>query len=568
MPKQRLQKLIAQTGRCSRRKAEELILAGRVRVDRRVVRELGTTADPEKQRIDVDGDKLQFEKKLYLLVNKPDGMITSHSDEAGRPVVFNLIQEKRRLVSVGRLDYHTEGALILTNDGELVHRLTHPSHRVPREYEVKVQGKLNSRQVAMIANGVELEDGPTQPVIIEKIRDTDKNSWYLFILTEGRNREVRRIVEAVGSTVLKLRRAAFANLRVDDMNPGDVRPLSPKEVLDLYEMTGLIDSATISDGFNTRSRPSSPLAAIDPLEKSRPAGLSAPTRKAPTRKGWAKAKPQKPKLGKSSPSKAKPSMKPAWMKSADERPTRNKRSDFKTADERPSRGKRPATRELSELKRGDNRPARGERSEFKRGDNRPARGERSEFKRGDSRPARGERSEFKRGDSRPARGERSEFKRGDSRPARGERSEFKRGDSRPARGERSEFKRGDSRPARGERSEFKRGDSRPARGERSEFKRGDSRPARGERSEFKRGDSRPARGERSEFKRGDSRPARGERSEFKRGDSRPARGSERGEFRRDESAEDRFGGKPKRKRPGSASRPLKKRSTKSKKPRR
>ena len=243
MKKERIQKLISQAGICSRRKAEELILEGRVKLNRKVVKELGTTAYPGKDKIQVDGKTIEYDKKIYLLMNKPAKTITSRNDEAGRPVVYDLVKEKRRLFSAGRLDYNTEGALLLTNDGELVHKLTHPSSMVAKEYEVKVKGKLSPTQIKAIENGVLLDDGPTQPIPVEKLRSTDKNTWYQLILTEGRNREVRRIVEAVGASVMKLKRVSFAGLRVDELLPGQTRPLSAAEVLMLYEEAGLVDTS-------------------------------------------------------------------------------------------------------------------------------------------------------------------------------------------------------------------------------------------------------------------------------------------------------------------------------------
>jgi 23S rRNA pseudouridine2605 synthase len=243
---QRIQKLIAESGACSRRKAETLILEGRVRVNGKVVKELGAKADSTRDKIEIDDKQIEFPKKVYLLMNKPDGMITSHSDEEGRPVIYSLLSETRRLVSIGRLDFHTEGAIILTNDGELVHRLSHPSSQIPRIYEVKVKGELDPRQIAAIGEGVLLDDGPTQPVPVEKLRVTERNTWYSMVLTEGRNREVRRIVEAVGATVLKLKRAVFAGLSIDDLPPGEVRPLTPVEILSLYEQAGMLKRGLMS----------------------------------------------------------------------------------------------------------------------------------------------------------------------------------------------------------------------------------------------------------------------------------------------------------------------------------
>ncbi len=237
---ERVQKIIAQAGICSRRKAEELILAGRVRINGRIVTELGVKADTEKDKIEVDDKQLQNQKLVYYLLNKPAGTITSAKDEADRPVVFDLVPEKRRLVSAGRLDYNTEGALLLTNDGELVHKLTHPSSRVPKEYEVKVREGLSASQIRVIENGVLLDDGPAEPVSVEKIKATERHAWYHLILHEGRNREVRRIIEAVGGQVIRLRRLSFAGLSIASLPVGEHRPLSIGEILSLYEQAGMV----------------------------------------------------------------------------------------------------------------------------------------------------------------------------------------------------------------------------------------------------------------------------------------------------------------------------------------
>lgn len=334
MSSERIQKLIAQAGICSRRKAEEMILQGRVKLNRKIVREQGLKADPEKDKIQVDGQTIEFQKKIYLLMNKPDKMITSHSDEAGRPVVYSLIKEERRLVTAGRLDYHTEGVLLFTNDGELVHRLTHPSSMVPKEYEVKVKGRLSAEQIKNIEHGVLLEDGPTQPVMVERVRSTGLNTWYQFILTEGRNREVRRIVEAVGATVLKLKRTSFAGLRIDEMLPGAVRPLSAAEILMLYEAAGL---------YNERG-------AKKPAERTPRAAREAAARSkkkpTPVRKGRPPAK-----------HKAKPGEKPSPKSSGTERDSvgSGKSRKGKGEDDKRGRGRK---KEESRGGRSD-RPGRG-----------------------------------------------------------------------------------------------------------------------------------------------------------------------------------------------------------------
>ncbi len=276
MAKERLQKLIAQAGICSRRRAEELISAGKVKLNNRVVTELGTRADPDRDKIEVENKRIQFEKKIYLLLYKPPGYITSASDEHGRPVVFDLVKETRRLFTAGRLDFHSEGALLLTNDGELAHRLTHPSTGVVKEYEVKVKGSLSKAQLDRVKEGVLLEDGVAHVLDVEPLRETDKNMWYLFTLTEGRNREIRRIVEAVGGQVLKLKRVSFAGLTIEEMFPGDIRPLTPSEILQLYEMVGLYQTDRSS------RKKSEPTFAIK--DDNKPESSAAGKKKAPMKR--------------------------------------------------------------------------------------------------------------------------------------------------------------------------------------------------------------------------------------------------------------------------------------------
>jgi len=280
MSGERLQKIIAQAGICSRRKAEELIEKGRVKVNNKVVTELGTKVDPERDRVNVDGRDIQREKKVYYLLYKPVETICSRKDENGRKTVFDLISSDRRLVSAGRLDYHSEGALLLSNDGDLVHGLTHPSSGTPKEYEVKVRGRLNREQIDAIGRGLLLKDGPAKPIVVEHIRNTEQNAWYLFIMTEGRNREVRRIVEAVGGQVLKLKRTAFANLRIDMMLPGDSRALSIAEILALYEIAGIADLAVT--GGEARKEIDRELMAIQKSITDRPVSAK-PERGRPVR---------------------------------------------------------------------------------------------------------------------------------------------------------------------------------------------------------------------------------------------------------------------------------------------
>lgn len=332
MPAIRLQKLIASAGICSRRHAEDLITNGFVRVNGKKVTELGSKADPEIDRIEVEGRLLQFEKKVYFLLNKPPQTITSAHDEADRPVVFDLIPDKGRLFSAGRLDYHSEGVLLLTNDGELVHRLTHPSNQILREYEVKVRDRLSDTQLSHLERGVMLEDGLAKPVAIEYLRIAEKNSWYLFILTEGRNREIRRMIDAVGGTVMRLKRVAFAGLRVDDLKPGEWRPLNPAEVYDLYTLAGL----TNAEAKERTTTPPTPRTRTKNREVSpkraskRPAGRPAERASRPPQHGKTEGKPGDRRTASQTPSR--PSSRPKGLpegrpkNETDGRPSRTKKA--------------------------------------------------------------------------------------------------------------------------------------------------------------------------------------------------------------------------------------------------
>ncbi|MBI3621871.1 MAG: pseudouridine synthase [Nitrospirae bacterium] len=228
----RLQKLIAQAGITSRRKAETLITDGCVTVNGRIVTELGSKADPERDHVKVNGKLLRFEApSIYLMLNKPAGFITTLNDPEGRPTVMNLVRNVRgRLYPVGRLDYHTEGLLLLTNDGALAHRLMHPSSGVLKRYHAKIKGVVDDDQIARLSRGVKLQDGTTAPCTINKLRLHEKNSWLEVILHEGRYRQVRRMFESIGRSVIKLRRVGYAGLTLGDLPLGQYRRLTPKEV--------------------------------------------------------------------------------------------------------------------------------------------------------------------------------------------------------------------------------------------------------------------------------------------------------------------------------------------------
>jgi 23S rRNA pseudouridine2605 synthase len=229
---ERLQKILASAGIASRRAAEQIITSGRVKVNGEVVTELGSKADPDKDAITVDGNPVHKQRsKVYILLFKPSGYMTTLKDPEGRPVVTDLLKGvTERVYPVGRLDYNTEGLLLLTNDGEWANRLMHPRHEVEKEYHVRVRGMVTSGQVAMLGNGVELDDGMTAPAKVSIIKASDNNTWLSIAIHEGRYRQVRRMCEAVSLSVVRLKRARYGNLDLNGLNPGQYRLLTDIEV--------------------------------------------------------------------------------------------------------------------------------------------------------------------------------------------------------------------------------------------------------------------------------------------------------------------------------------------------
>src|SRR5690349_15791290 len=238
---ERLQKLIAAAGVASRRHAEELISAGRVTVNGEVVKELGTKADPERDHIKVNGKlinpQLKQREKVYVLLNKPRGYLSSVSDPEGRPLVTELLPSNLgRLHPVGRLDFNTEGLLLLTNDGDFTNYITAARNRVAKVYEVKVKRLPSDAALARLRKGETLEDGAhTAPAKIVKLGETQTNAWYKVLLHQGRNQQVRRMFGLIGHSVLKLRRVRIGFLNDEHMKPGHWRLLSASEVARLMK---------------------------------------------------------------------------------------------------------------------------------------------------------------------------------------------------------------------------------------------------------------------------------------------------------------------------------------------
>ncbi len=232
--KMRVNKFLSECGIDSRRKCDLLIHQGRVKINGNVA-EPGMLVDVEKDEVLVDGKPVTFEsKKKYILLHKPRGVVTTVRDDRGRKTVLDLIPNDARFFPVGRLDRDTSGALLLTNDGDLAYQLTHPKFGVEKVYVVKLMKPISAADVKRVAAGIMLEDGIAVPVSI-RILNREKTQVEL-ILSEGRNREVRRIFEAVGNRVRRLKRVRFANLTVKNMKPGEYRFLSPKEVAKLRNL--------------------------------------------------------------------------------------------------------------------------------------------------------------------------------------------------------------------------------------------------------------------------------------------------------------------------------------------
>lgn len=257
----RLQHFIAKAGVASRRHSEQLIVSGQVKVNGETITQLGTKINPRVDKVEVQGRLLQAESMAYVLFNKPKGYVTTASDPEGRATIFDLLKQhsaeetrdilpKVRLFAVGRLDYNTEGALLLTNDGDLALRLMHPRYHVEKLYHAKFKGLLTKNQIQQLRQGITLParkqdaflNNPleeTAPAEITLLAQTQSHTWLEIILHEGKNRQIHRMAEAIHSSVLKLARLQYAFLSVADMPLGSYRNLAPSEIGHLRQLVGL-----------------------------------------------------------------------------------------------------------------------------------------------------------------------------------------------------------------------------------------------------------------------------------------------------------------------------------------
>lgn len=233
----RLSQYLAHAGVASRRQAEELILAGKVKVNGVMVKELGSKIDPKNDRVEFNGQAVSGETKLYILLNKPAGYLSSVSDPYQRPVVIDLVsQVNERLYPVGRLDFDTEGLLLLTNDGYFNNLMIHPRYKIEKKYHARVRGKVGLDKIRMLEKGILLEDGVTSPAQVQLLESRADESLLEIVIHEGRKRQIKRMCAAIGHPVIALKRTAFGFLNLRGIARGEYRLLRPSEVKQLIKL--------------------------------------------------------------------------------------------------------------------------------------------------------------------------------------------------------------------------------------------------------------------------------------------------------------------------------------------
>jgi 23S rRNA pseudouridine2605 synthase len=292
---ERLQKIISRAGIASRRAGEEIILAGRVRVNGRVVTELGAKADLGRDTVEVDGRRLVHETMRYLVLHKPRGVVSTLKDPEGRPTVAGLLEGAgTRLYPVGRLDFATSGVLLVTNDGDFANGLLHPRGGVPKTYVCKAKGIMTEDDLDHWRKGVRLDDGPTLEAEVHFLRHEEDKTWFEITLREGRNQQIRRMGEATGFPVMRLARLSFAGVTSEGLRPGEWRPLRLEELLAIREQFGVpkrVRAAATAAAAAPREGSARPRAR--PARGPRREGKEAPARPARPA-GAAEARFQRP----------------------------------------------------------------------------------------------------------------------------------------------------------------------------------------------------------------------------------------------------------------------------------
>ncbi len=547
MAAERLQKYLARSGVASRRHAEELITAGRVTVNNQKVTELGSKVEPG-DLVAVDGTLVSPpEATSYFLLYKPVGVVTTLSDPQGRPTVGSYIEETgKRLFPVGRLDYDAEGALLVTDDGALAHKLTHPSFQVPRTYLAKVKGSPDAATLEKLRGGVRLEDGMATPVSVDVFEQAERNTWLKLVVAEGRPHLIKRLCAAVGAPVVRLYRPSYAGVSVDGLRPGEMRPLGQAQVRQLQEVADGKETPSerglkLPPRRHGRSAPGFEAGADDDDDvELEAAPVRSPAKKKAARAestGMRAARALEGAERKERGTRSEGGSRPAFRSATGERAERRTWTPREDAQEEGSgeqteqapRGAARGAERREWAPRGEEGGARTTRREAaprgERAERKPS-GERTERKSFGDRP---ERKSFGEKAERKPFGERAERKPFGDRP---ERKSFGEKAERKPFGERTERKSFGDRPERkpfGERKSF---------GEKAERKPFGERPARksfGEKAERKpfgarggdegRAPARAGRPERREWAPREGAAPRGERAERSSSSERP--GTER-----------------------------------------
>lgn len=363
----RLQRFLSQAGVAARRKAELLIVDGRVAVNGVVVRELGTKVDPVADEVAVDGVRVERDDPFYLVLNKPKGCVTTVSDPEGRPTVMDYVfGVPSSVVPVGRLDFYSEGVLLMTNDGALAAALLGPERHVEKTYHVKIRGRLSQAHLRALRKGVRLDDGrTTRPAEVDVLANTkSSHDWLVITLTEGRSRQIHRMLEALGYQVTKLQRVAFAGITYEGLRIGDARELTQGEVDALYQQVGLtrppgarsrgkwqVRREQTESARRTRGRARAVEGETAPSPRSRTAkprtAGSAPARSRSAKPGPTSSRPARGRPSKSGPTNARPAKsgpsksRPAKSGASKPRPAKSGPSKSRSAKSGPTKS-RPA----------------------------------------------------------------------------------------------------------------------------------------------------------------------------------------------------------------------------------
>jgi 23S rRNA pseudouridine2605 synthase len=269
MAQERLQKILARAGIASRRAAEEIVLAGRVRVNGKVVDELGAKANPMDDKVELDGRRILAETPTYIVFHKPRGIVTTLSDPEGRPTVADYIEDlPARVFPVGRLDFATSGVLLLTNDGDFSNGLLHPKKAVPKTYVVKAQGEMGDADIDRWRKGVKLEDGTvTRPADMAVLRHEGDKTWFELTISEGKNQQIRRMGEATGFRVMRLARLSFANITAEGLRPGMWRLITREELTAMKKEWGVPKRMPSSDALSRMAVKATTMKVAKAFEK-------------------------------------------------------------------------------------------------------------------------------------------------------------------------------------------------------------------------------------------------------------------------------------------------------------